>query len=951
MYRYSFLSDPSFIPDAAASSALLSADISKEEEAELNPSLPERPPLSLGMLGRFASDGGVEIVTQAPTVNTQLATLPPAPSLAESAELTVENDVAAVIAATETTTIATEAVAPASETTAAVGTATAAATDAATGAAETAATPSDHPPPTLARGYFDEGLDDLDLLNEELDEDVRAAALRTAFEENGGEDPTAPTTTALDDVRALLSAQIALNAAQAAAATANLQSQQHLLNNRQANQHQHHNALAQVLESLVNQTTTQQARLEALPNLLRDIDTNVNVGAGTLTAVPPRDADANSDGDDNGNGNDTSITPDTGSVVPERPLTLETAAERAVARFAQRDALTAELRELRRSFARNMEMLMMLMAASNSHITAQQIVNGEVRFEMGPPPGAGGRRRGADIGLGLGTGMAGPGTRGGTAQNLFDQLLGTGRRGATDRALPPAAAAPPTPATATMTATAVPQASTTTQPSAPSHARVVIAARNAWRMYGLDPVNPWIDAVSGGVVPIAGLQPFVPQYHTPLQGSVSGSYAIYSLTESAPSKNIAVRKHADKEVSSQVFFDLSHFNLRLHHLLSLPRSSVAASATTSASTKKSASTVGNNASRERKQKTTCLVSLPLLYTDLYQACKFPGRLQLRAQRRPRSHSLGSNSGVGRRYQMHEKLDGEGDDDEDGEEDDGGREGEGEEVGVEEEDEEGDDDDDDEGEGAVVGVGAVAEGGAAGVPATDTDFFDLTETGGTDVEAGDGTAAGAARNALAGATGLDALLQSLLDGSRGNAAAGSADANASTTPAAATTVADSVLDDTVYRQNASLADPALCLICGHVFAAGRKITSNKSSATGHNVDLNDTYDLHPPGECTLHALSCGAGTGIFFLVHSGIVLLCRGGRSITQPSLYVDRLTGSAPNAGGSGRSGWHSGEHRPLYLAEEKLQELEAWYLQHRVAKEVTRKRTNERSVIRLNWY
>lgn len=111
-----------------------------------------------------------------------------------------------------------------------------------------------------------------------------------------------------------------------------------------------------------------------------------------------------------------------------------------------------------------------------------------------------------------------------------------------------------------------------------------------------------------------------------------------------------------------------------------------------------------------------------------------------------------------------------------------------------------------------------------------------------------------------------------------------------------------------------------------------ITGNKSPA--------GVYDS-AAGECTLHARSCGAGTGVFFLVQQCQGLLIRGARSVYWPSLYLDS----------SGEVNEQRGQNKPLFLSMKRYRKLEDLYMNHQIAKEIVRKRASAESVIRLSWF
>lgn len=101
------------------------------------------------------------------------------------------------------------------------------------------------------------------------------------------------------------------------------------------------------------------------------------------------------------------------------------------------------------------------------------------------------------------------------------------------------------------------------------------------------------------------------------------------------------------------------------------------------------------------------------------------------------------------------------------------------------------------------------------------------------------------------------------------------------------------------------------------------------------------DRNSAGECTLHARSCGAGIGVFFLVQHCQVILIRGSRGVYSPSLYLDS----------SGEVSENRGQNKPLFLSTKRYKKLEEMYVNHQVGKEVVRKRASAESVIRLNWF
>ncbi|CAN0161036.1 unnamed protein product [Ectocarpus sp. 4 AP-2014] len=152
------------------------------------------------------------------------------------------------------------------------------------------------------------------------------------------------------------------------------------------------------------------------------------------------------------------------------------------------------------------------------------------------------------------------------------------------------------------------------------------------------------------------------------------------------------------------------------------------------------------------------------------------------------------------------------------------------------------------------------------------------------------------------------------------------------------------------------DPAVCLVCGQVLAAGAK-------GMGH------------VGECTLHARECGAGVGVFFLVQRRVespwfgfgrertvqccyvscasaalgvwlflqcvVLLIRDSRGAYYPSIYLDD----------HGEEDAQLRRGRPLFLNKHRYDSLKQLYLRHKVAQEVSAIRASSDRVIRENYY
>lgn len=89
------------------------------------------------------------------------------------------------------------------------------------------------------------------------------------------------------------------------------------------------------------------------------------------------------------------------------------------------------------------------------------------------------------------------------------------------------------------------------------------------------------------------------------------------------------------------------------------------------------------------------------------------------------------------------------------------------------------------------------------------------------------------------------------------------------------------------------DPALCLVCGKLCSPIWKTCCRESG-------------------CQTHALSCGAGTGVFLLIRKTSVLLQRSGRQAPWPSPYLDSF----------GEEDIDMNRGKPLYLNEERYAAL-----------------------------
>lgn len=122
------------------------------------------------------------------------------------------------------------------------------------------------------------------------------------------------------------------------------------------------------------------------------------------------------------------------------------------------------------------------------------------------------------------------------------------------------------------------------------------------------------------------------------------------------------------------------------------------------------------------------------------------------------------------------------------------------------------------------------------------------------------------------------------------------------------------------------NPALCLACGEVLCAGSECCRRRSNNMG---------------ACTYHAITCGSGVGLFFLIRSSSVLLVFGPRSSYFGSPYLDMF----------GEEDINIRRGRPLYLSTKRMKALQALYANHMLANEVARNRRTSDQYIRSNYY
>lgn len=122
------------------------------------------------------------------------------------------------------------------------------------------------------------------------------------------------------------------------------------------------------------------------------------------------------------------------------------------------------------------------------------------------------------------------------------------------------------------------------------------------------------------------------------------------------------------------------------------------------------------------------------------------------------------------------------------------------------------------------------------------------------------------------------------------------------------------------------NPAICLICEQVLCAGTECCRRPEDSMG---------------ACTYHAMTCGNGVGMFFLIRSSSVLLVYGPRSSYFGSPYLDMF----------GEEDINLRRGRPLYLNSKRMKVLQMLYATHQLANEVSRNRRTSDQYIRNSYY
>ncbi|KAK2143057.1 hypothetical protein LSH36_882g00050 [Paralvinella palmiformis] len=102
------------------------------------------------------------------------------------------------------------------------------------------------------------------------------------------------------------------------------------------------------------------------------------------------------------------------------------------------------------------------------------------------------------------------------------------------------------------------------------------------------------------------------------------------------------------------------------------------------------------------------------------------------------------------------------------------------------------------------------------------------------------------------------------------------------------------------------DPALCLVCGKLVCFKQKCC--------RTVVKNSVEEVF---ECVQHAIDCGAGTCMFLIVNSSLIVVIRGARAAVWGSVYLDE----------HGEEDKDLRRGKPLYLTEDRYNMLQQQWL------------------------
>ncbi|XP_074659002.1 E3 ubiquitin-protein ligase UBR3-like [Tubulanus polymorphus] len=98
------------------------------------------------------------------------------------------------------------------------------------------------------------------------------------------------------------------------------------------------------------------------------------------------------------------------------------------------------------------------------------------------------------------------------------------------------------------------------------------------------------------------------------------------------------------------------------------------------------------------------------------------------------------------------------------------------------------------------------------------------------------------------------------------------------------------------------EPALCLVCGQLLCFKESCCKSQGMY-----------------ECVQHSINCGAGTGLYLVVNSSVVVLIRGDRATLWGSVYLDEY----------GEEDKDLKRGKPLYLSDDRYKLLQQQWINH----------------------
>ena len=125
------------------------------------------------------------------------------------------------------------------------------------------------------------------------------------------------------------------------------------------------------------------------------------------------------------------------------------------------------------------------------------------------------------------------------------------------------------------------------------------------------------------------------------------------------------------------------------------------------------------------------------------------------------------------------------------------------------------------------------------------------------------------------------------------------------------------------------EPGLCLVCGSFLCCATRCCTTRRSSSSSSADEDEDHHYVVMGECTRHALTCGAGVGIVLQILQCRLMIIGGSMAISFACPYVDEH--------GEEDTGLLRG--KPLRLSHARLGVVETLWRSHRLATEVSRQR------------